>query len=239
MTALDQFANCTGSPEAAAHGNSRWFGAYPAIVTDVKDPDGQGRVKVALPWAIGPSDDRYEAWARLATLMAGDNRGTWFVPDKNDEVLIIFQGGDPSYPFVIGSLWNGKDSPPASMDGAGSNPQKVIKTRGGTTVTFDDSKGQETFSVEVPDGPSLTLRNGPGSVVITDDQGSSIEIKASGIRLTAASKLEINCSAATINASMLTVNCPVTNFSGKVTADQLDANHMVAQSYTNGSGNVW
>jgi len=58
--------------------HARWFGVYPALVTDIADPDGQGRVKVSLPWS--PDDTGYEAWARLATMMGGSNRGTWFHP---------------------------------------------------------------------------------------------------------------------------------------------------------------
>jgi uncharacterized protein involved in type VI secretion and phage assembly len=66
----------------------RWYGVYPALVTDIKDPDNQGRVKVSLPWSPDTSSAKYEAWARLATMMGGNNRGSWFVPDANDELLV-------------------------------------------------------------------------------------------------------------------------------------------------------
>src|SRR5215203_3309099 len=89
----------------------RLYGAYMAQVTDIRDPDGQGRVKVKLPWSPDLNGG-YEVWARLAVPMAGNNRGTWFVPDPNDEVVIMFEGGDPRHPFVIGALWNGRDTPP-------------------------------------------------------------------------------------------------------------------------------
>src|SRR5262249_17854589 len=99
----------------------RWYGVFPAIVSDVSDPDGQGRLKVTLPWSSAPGGSRYEAWARLATLMGGKNRGSWFVPDVNDEVLVAFEGGEPRRPYILGGLWNGSDSPPESMDGGGKN----------------------------------------------------------------------------------------------------------------------
>lgn len=142
------------SLDASLHGNNdstadaRWYGAYPAIVTDNNDPDKQGRVKIALPWAPDAVTGRYETWARLATLMAGNDRGTFFVPNKDDEVLVIFQGGDPSFPFVIGSLWNGKDSPPVSA--SVQNERRMIRSPGGITITLDDRKGQEAFTVELP-----------------------------------------------------------------------------------------
>ncbi|HEY0072411.1 MAG TPA: phage baseplate assembly protein V, partial [Chloroflexia bacterium] len=69
----------------------RWYGVYPALVTDIKDPDGQGRVKVALPWSPDAKSESYEVWARIATMMGGGNRGTWFIPDVDDEVLIAFE----------------------------------------------------------------------------------------------------------------------------------------------------
>src|SRR5687767_13756357 len=93
----------------------RWYGVYPAVVTDIKDPENGGRVKVSLPWSPDTGSARYEWWARVATMMAGANRGTWFIPDPGDEVLIAFEGGDPEWPYVLGGLWNGKDSSPESM----------------------------------------------------------------------------------------------------------------------------
>src|SRR3989442_12732253 len=93
----------------------KWYGVYPALVTDIKDPDQQGRVKVTLPWSPDTASEKYEAWARLATMMAGNNRGSWFIPDENDEVLIGFEAGDPRRPYVLGMLWNGVDSPPETL----------------------------------------------------------------------------------------------------------------------------
>ena len=84
----------------------RWYSVYPALVIDIKDPEGQGRVKITLPWSPDTGSARYEAWARLATFMGGNNRGSWFIPDVNDEVLVVFEGGDPRRPYVIGGLWN-------------------------------------------------------------------------------------------------------------------------------------
>src|SRR5438105_14251117 len=104
----------------------RWYGVYPALVTDIKDPDNQGRVKVTLPWSPDTGSDRYEAWARLATLFAGNNRGSWFIPDVNDEVLLVFEGGDPRRPYVIGGLCDGSDKLPESMDGGGKNKSTVL-----------------------------------------------------------------------------------------------------------------
>src|SRR3954470_20215179 len=136
---------------------SPWYGVCPATVIDIKDPDSQGRVRVTLPWRDTGSD-RYEAWARMATLFAGNNRGSWFMPDVGDEVLVAFELGDPRRPYVVGGLWNGKDTPPESMDGAGNNYRKVIRSRNGVKVTLDDQDGQEKLILETPGGQRVTMK---------------------------------------------------------------------------------
>jgi uncharacterized protein involved in type VI secretion and phage assembly len=217
----------------------RWYGVYPALVCDVKDPDGQGKVLVSLPWSPDTGSARYEAWARLATLMGGANRGSWFVPDVNDEVLITFEGGDPRRPYVLGGLWNGKDSPPASMDGAGKNARKVLRSRNGVKITLDDTDGQEALILETPAGQTITLHDGPGSVEVKDANGNTVKLEASGITVTASAKVTINASTAEISAGMLTVNAGMSKFSGVVQADTVITNSVVSAAYTPGAGNIW
>lgn len=217
----------------------RWYGVFPALVSDIKDPDGLGRVKVTLPSSPDTDGSRYEAWARVATLMGGKNRGTWFIPDVNDEVLIVFEAGDPRRPYVIGSLWNGTDSPPESMDGAGNNYKKIVRSRNGVKITLDDTDGRESFIVETPGGQKITMKDGPGTVEIVDSNGNSVKLETSGITVNAAAKVTINASTAEISAGMLTVNAGLSKFSGVVKADTVISNSIVSASYTPGAGNIW
>ncbi len=217
----------------------RWYGVYPALVNDIKDPDGQGRVKVTLPWAQDTNGAHYEAWARVATLMGGKNRGSWFIPDVDDEVLIVFEGGDARRPYVVGGLWNGKDAPPESMDGAGHNYRKVLRSRNGVKITLDDTDGQETLILETPGGQKVTMKDGPGSVEIIDSNGNSAKMEASGITVTASAKVTINASTAEISAGMVTVNAGMSRFSGVVQADTVITNSVISASYTPGAGNIW
>jgi len=216
-----------------------FYGVYPALVTDIADPDGQGRVKVKLPWSPDGDGATYEAWARLATMMAGNNRGSWFVPDENDEVLVIFEAGNPRRPYVIGALWNGSDAPPESMDGAGNNYIKAIRSRNGVKITLDDTDGQESFIVETPGGQKMTLKDGPGSVEIADSNGNSVTLEAAGITVTASAKVTINASTVEVSAGMVTVNAGMSKFSGVVQADTVITNSVVSASYTPGAGNIW
>ena len=220
--------------------HGRWQGVFPALVTDIKDPDSQGRVKVSLPWSPDSGSEHYEAWARVATLMGGNNRGSWFIPDVNDEVLIAFEAGDPRRPFVLGALWNGQDAPPASMDGAGNNYEKVLRSRNGVKVTLDDHDGQEKFIVETPGGQKLTLKDGPGAVEIEDSNGNSIKLESSGITVNASAKVTINAGGQVeVSAGMVSVNAGMSKFSGVVQCDTLISNSVVSASYTPGAGNIW
>jgi uncharacterized protein involved in type VI secretion and phage assembly len=217
----------------------RMYGAYPAVVKDVVDPDGQGRVKVEFPWSPDTGSGTLQLWARIATMMAGNNRGTWFIPDPEDEVLVVFLGGDPSKPCVVGALWNGSDAPPESMDSAGKNEKKVIRSRNGVRVTLDDKDGQEKFVVETPGGQKLSLKDGPANIRIEDVNGNSLEFAASGVTLNVASKLSVTASTIDVSAGMVTVNAGMSSFSGVVKSDTVITNSVISASYTPGAGNIW
>jgi uncharacterized protein involved in type VI secretion and phage assembly len=217
----------------------RWYGVAPALVTDIKDPDNQGRVKVTLPWSPDAQGARYDGWARLATLLGGNNRGSWFIPDVDDEVLIAFEHGDPRRPYVLGGLWNGRDAAPESMDGAGNNYKKVLRSRNGVKVTLDDQDGQERLVLETPGGQRTTLKDGPGSVEIVDSNGNSVRLETSGVTVTAAAKVTVNASQVAISAGLVTVDAGMSRFSGVVQADTVISNSVISASYTPGAGNIW
>jgi uncharacterized protein involved in type VI secretion and phage assembly len=222
------------------HGlGGKWYGVFPGLVSDIRDPDGSGRVKVTLPWSPDTGSGRYEAWARVATLMGGNNRGSWFIPDVNDEVLLVFEGGDPRRPYVIGGLWNGSDSPPESMDGAGNNYKKVLRSRNGVKVTLDDTSGTEQFIAETPGGQTITLKDGPGSLEIADSNGNSVKLQPSGITVTTSANVTVNATLVKVSASLVTVDAGMSKFSGVVKADTVICNSIISASYTPGAGNIW
>ena len=132
------------------------------------------RIKVKFPWL--PKDptgkDIESNWARIATPMAGPERGILFVPEINDEVLIAFEQGDVNRPYMVGALWNGKDKPPESgseYQKGGKIIHRVIKTRAGHLFILDDSD----------DKPSIQIidKTGANSIVI-DSAQNTITVKA-------------------------------------------------------------
>ena len=216
-----------------------WHGVHPALVTDIKDPDNQGRVKIKLPWSPDGGGAACELWARLATFMGGNGRGAWFVPDVDDEVLVAFEAGDARRPYVIGALWNGKDAPPASMDGAGKNDKKVLCSRNGVKLTLDDENGTEKLILETPGGQKITLKDGANAIEIEDANGNSIKLESAGITINAAAKVTLQASQVSVSASMVTVDAGMSKFSGVVQADTVICNSIISASYTPGAGNIW
>ena len=125
---------------------SRIYGVVTAIVTGNQDSDNMGRVTVKYPW-MGEAQDKQSYWARVTTFMAGSNRGGYFLPEVDDEVLVAFENGDINYPYVIGTLWNGVDKP-IENNSDGKNNIKAIHSRSGHKIILDDTKDKEKFILE-------------------------------------------------------------------------------------------
>lgn len=178
--------------EAGGHAN----GVAVAIVCNNKDDSGQGRVKVKYPWYKNPTESY---WARVATPMAGANRGLYFIPEVDDEVLVAFDRGDVRFPYIIGSLWNGK-APAPENNADGKNDRRVIRSRKGHSLSFDDGEaGQVRLALN--DGKTLTIND--DGIRIDDGKGNSLRIDSKGGQLTveAATKLSLKAPAISIESS--------------------------------------
>lgn len=225
-----------GLPTLVA-GNS-WFGVYPGLAVDLHDPDGQGRVAVTLPWATGSDGKGLLLWARLAMPMAGDRRGTWFPPEVGDEVLLAFEGGDLRRPYVIGSLWNGADRPPVTA-GPQDTATRMIRSPRGLEVALVDTLGQERLTLRTPGGQAVSLQDQGSSVEITAAGGTRIRLTPKGVEITAPGEVSVTGAMVNVSAAQVKLNAAMTTASGVLKCDSLIANTVVAQSYTNGAGNVW
>ncbi|HEY9599254.1 MAG TPA: phage baseplate assembly protein V [Cyanophyceae cyanobacterium] len=158
---------------------SRFYGVTVGIVTNNKDPEGFGRVKVRFPW-LSPEDESH--WARILTPMAGNNRGLYFLPEVEDEVLVAFEHGLAEFPYILGGLWNGKDKQPENNND-GQNNRRVIKSRSGHIIRLDDTKGKEKIEVIDKSGNnSIVISTADNSITITAD--ADITIKSSKGKLT-------------------------------------------------------
>jgi uncharacterized protein involved in type VI secretion and phage assembly len=171
------------------------WGVVVGVVTDNQDPDHLHRVKVRFPWL---NDNAESNWARVVTSMAGNNRGMYFLPEVDDEVLVAFEHGSIDYPYIIGSLWNGSDAPPES-NSDGANNHRSITSRSGHVVRLNDENGSET--VEIVDKTKSnriviqTAQNkisieAQGDIEITSSTGR-ITLKALGIELNSQADVKI------------------------------------------------
>ena len=210
----------------------RIAGVVNAIVDDNQDPERHGRVKVRVP-AFGPD---FVVWARLATMMAGDGRGTWFVPDIDDEVLVAFGHGRPEDPYVVGALWNGHDAPPQQMDAG--NDVKTIVSRRGVRITLDDTPGATSLTLSTPAGQTVTLNDADLGITLTDASQNSIQLGPGGIAISTLTALSIKALSVDIDAAVVSVDAAATSFSGVVSANTVAAQVIVGAMYSSGLGNT-
>ena len=168
--------------DARAALSSRIAGVVVAVVTNTSDPDGLARVKVRFPWL---SDADESPWARVACLMAGASRGTYFLPEVDDEVLVAFEQGDVRLPYVVGALWNGKDLPPAKNED-GRNDVRMIKSRSGHVVRLDDTNGAERIEIIDKTGKNKIVIDAAGNTIaISSDKDITLSAANGTITLDA------------------------------------------------------
>ncbi|HZA68044.1 MAG TPA: phage baseplate assembly protein V [Geminicoccaceae bacterium] len=202
--------------EAEREGDGMVRGVAVAVVTDNRDPEGLARVRVRLPW-LAESETSF--WARIAVPMAGNEIGTYFLPEIGDEVLVAFEREDISHPYVIGGLWSGQRPPPEVNDG--QNDRRLIRSRAKHELRFDDG-ASPTVEVKLSDGKhlvindqGLTLEDTAGNKVeissgaggITLESKTSLTLRSQTISLDAGASMEIRASGTlTINGALVRIN---------------------------------
>jgi phage baseplate assembly protein V len=183
-----------GFPGPSARPDARRVaGVAVGLVIDNQDPQGLGRVRIKFP---ALSDDEIGHWARVAVLMAGADRGTFFLPEIGDEVLVAFEGGDIARPYVLGGLWNGQDKPPET-NANGQNNLRLVKSRSGHLIRLDDTAGAE--KIEIVDGSggnSITVDVASNTITISSAADVTIEAPQGTLTLSAQT-IEISSSANT------------------------------------------
>jgi phage baseplate assembly protein V len=141
------------------------FGLYGGTVTDNKDPESRGRVKVRLPWI---ADDFVTEWAVVAQIYAGDGFGAYWIPELEDQVILAFLGGRLERPIIVGALYSEGEAPHAAR--SGSADPKYFRTKAGHMLLMEDGSGRK---IELVDS------TGNNSVLI-DSEANSITVKAQG-----------------------------------------------------------
>jgi uncharacterized protein involved in type VI secretion and phage assembly len=209
----------------------RYFGVYPALVTDIVDPESLGRIQLKFPW-LGADGDAVRCWATLLSPYADDDQGFQVLPAVDTQVVVAFEAGDLRRPYIIGAAWNGREAMPEAPE-AGNN-KRLIKTRSGSLLEFDDTDGAARVTLSMQSGHKLVLDDATREVELTHSNGHMIRFTASGaIEIQANSTVELMAAAFNVHAATST-------FDGLINCTTLIASAgVVSPSYTPGAGNIW
>ena len=187
------------------HINNIASGVSVGIVKENQDPESMGRVQIEFPYW---ENQGATEWARIATPMAGAEKGVYFLPEVGDEVLVAFEGGNIHFPYIIGCLWNGVEKPPEGNDG--KNNRRLIRSRSGHEIVFDDDEGgNEKLAIRSSSGHCITLDDAGGGecIRIEDKSGNAITLDA------AQNAISIEC------AGQLSIKANIIEIDAKATMD--------------------
>lgn len=148
----------------------RVYGLVVGLVTDVDDPEEQGRIKVRFPWL---SPDTESGWAPIARPMAGKDRGYFYQPELEDEALVAFQHGDFNHPVVLGFLHSGVDLPP--YQGIDKHVRR-LRSVAGHVLELDDRDGEESVRLRTNGGHELELHDDSGYVELVTSGGQRLRM---------------------------------------------------------------
>ena len=171
-------------------------GLQTGIVTDLEDPDGQNRIRVRMP-VIDNNEDG--VWSRIATLDAGNNRGTFFRPEIDDEVIVGFMNNDPRNPVVLGML--NSSAKPSPLTASNQNNEKGYVSRSGMKMIFNDD--EKSLQIETPAGKKITINENQNIIKIEDENGNSLSMDPSSVNIESGADISLK---ATGNLTIEAVN---------------------------------
>ncbi|SIS70457.1 phage baseplate assembly protein V [Chryseobacterium gambrini] len=147
------------------------------VVTQIEeDPDNQFRIKVRIPTL---SESGEGVWARLANVFSGNEMGSFFIPNVNDEVIVGCLGNNPDTPIILGSLYSSQNAMPFPIEK--ENYTKAFVTKEGTKIQLDDEK--KSIELSTKKGNKLLISDDEKGFVLEDENGNKILMNADGITL--------------------------------------------------------
>jgi uncharacterized protein involved in type VI secretion and phage assembly len=220
-----------GLPSPVDGGAPAYFGVYPALVTDIVDSDGLGRVEVRFPWLGTQGDADVRAWATLCSPYADSDQGLMVLPEVGSQVVVAFEAGNLRRPYIVGASWNGQERLPSQP--ATSNDIRLFRSRANSRLEFDDRRGAPKVTVSMDSGHSVVLDDAAQTITVRHAGGSTIQISQSGIQITSAG------GPVDITAPLVNVNAAMAKFSGVVQCQSLVTTMVTSPAYTPGAGNIW
>mgnify|MGYP000987242519 CR=1 FL=1 len=151
--------------------------AQRAVVKDNKDPEKLGRVRVQFLWQQEQDDSLMTPWIRIAQPHGGGNKGFYFIPEMEEEVMVGFENGNAEKPYVTGTLYHGQAKPPESWYNDDDNI-KAIRTRSGHTIEFHDTEGEELIKIYDNEKDNFILTFSTHEQLIKLESKGNIELYA-------------------------------------------------------------
>ena len=208
-----------------------YFGVYPAIVTDIVDDEQLGRIQVRFP-TLGHAGDRdVRAWATLCSPYADDDQGLQVLPEVGSQVVVAFEAGNFRRPYIIGAAWHGKATEPRQA--AKANDIRVLRSRGGSELEFDDQAGAEKVSITMASGHKVVLDNSAGDITIRHQNGSSIVLDRVG-NVSVHANVMVK-----VVAPQVLVDTATATFTNTIVCQTITAGaFVISPAYTPGVGNL-
>jgi hypothetical protein len=184
----------------AAESTYKLNGVYPAIVTDVEDPEQLSRVLLSFPWL---SETFVSNWARVVQAGASIGMGMQIMPEPLDEVLVAFENGQLDSPYVLGGLYSADRMggvPPEELI-EGTTMIRAYTSRDGHQLVFNDSPELSSVMINTTFGTSCILRLSP-------ETGITIEtVEGQPIIINSAAEVTVNAEGAVvINSSDVSIS---------------------------------
>lgn len=214
------------------------------VVVSVEDASAKGMIRVRLLTYDGVDTQDAQVDARLVVPFAGGDRGAFFVPDVDDEVVVSFIGGDPRQAIVLGAVWNGRNAPPETLGGNGGNVDRwSFVGKSGTRIAIIEENGNAQIHLATRSGGEdiasiLIDRTGGGKITFKAGQTEMV-LDPSGMTLNTPGNATIKCSAYEATAATVDFKSALSTFSGVVDASAVQTPAVIGSSYTPGAGNVW
>ncbi len=173
-----------GSPSSSSGEFSSVHGLQTGIITDLVDTDNDFRIKLRMPMVDSQQDGVY---ARLATLDAGNNRGTFFMPEVGDEVVVGFMNDDPNYPVILGMLHSSQNAAPLNPEN--DNNKKGYVSRSEIKILIDDD--EKSITIETPGGNVFTMNDTENKITLVDSNSNKITMEQAGVTIESATVLTL------------------------------------------------
>ena len=172
------------APDSPGDSN-KVYGMVIGLVTNNNDPQNLGRVRVRYPWMpIQNGLALQSGWARVVSPWGGKDRGMYFIPEIDDEVLVAFEQGDFNFPYIVGSLWNSLDKPPvpnAEIVRGGLVNRRVLRSRTGHMLVLSDEAGKRQIVIQDATGKNqIILSSDDQKVTVTLNAEKDLSIVAGG-----------------------------------------------------------